>query len=265
MTPYLSLRQAVRPAIFAHRLLAGDAERAGKLAAECEELLVLTRELVKAAGQARILDDRSAGSPGSLGFPGSSGSSGSSGSPGSPGSPGSSGSPGGRQAQILDAYADAAMSWAKVVGSLMALAGTLFERGDWDDVRRLADVLAETGEDAAAADLRTQLGRAVWDRYRDQLQHITAKMPPAEIRKGINALQAVLLEVPEDFPGRNREVNRLLVPLASSIHALMKDRGIEISYNSRVEHIATGGVARYPDIVKTSLDELSAEFEGTCK
>jgi hypothetical protein len=247
MTPYLSLRQAVRPAIFAHRLLAGDAERAGKLAAECEELLVLTRELVKAAGQARILDDRSAGSPGSLGFPGS------------------SGSPGGRQAQILDAYADAAMSWAKVVGSLMALAGTLFERGDWDDVRRLADVLAETGEDAAAADLRTQLGRAVWDRYRDQLQHITAKMPPAEIRKGINALQAVLLEVPEDFPGRNREVNRLLVPLASSIHALMKDRGIEISYNSRVEHIATGGVARYPDIVKTSLDELSAEFEGTCK
>jgi len=241
MTPYLSLRQAVRPAIFAHRLLAGDAERAGKLAAECEELLVLTRELVKAAGQARILDDRSAGSPGS------------------------SGSPGGRQAQILDAYADAAMSWAKVVGSLMALAGTLFERGDWDDVRRLADVLAETGEDAAAADLRTQLGRAVWDRYRDQLQHITAKMPPAEIRKGINALQAVLLEVPEDFPGRNREVNRLLVPLASSIHALMKDRGIEISYNSRVEHIATGGVARYPDIVKTSLDELSAEFEGTCK
>jgi hypothetical protein len=250
MTPYLSLRQAVRPAIFAHRLLAGDAERAGNLAAECEELLVLTRELVKAAGQARILDDQSAGSPGS------------SGSPDSPGSPASLG---GRQAQILDAYADAAMSWAKVVGSLMALAGTLLERGDWDDLRRLADVLAETGEDAAAADLRTQLGRAVWDRYRDQLQHITAKMPPAEIRKGINALQAVLLEVPEDFPGRNREVNRLLVPLASSIHTLMKDRGIEISYNSRVEHIATGGVARYPDIVKTSLDELSAEFEGTCK
>ena len=55
MSPYLSLRQAVRPAIFAHRLLAGDAERAGELAAECEELLVLTRELLKAAGQARIL------------------------------------------------------------------------------------------------------------------------------------------------------------------------------------------------------------------
>lgn len=246
MTPYLSLRQAVRPAIFAHRLLAGDAERAGKLAAECEELLVLTRELVKAAGQVRILDA-------SLG------------SPGFPGPHGSVDSLGDRQARILDAYADAAMGWAKVVGSLMALAGTLLDRGDWDDVRRLADVLAETGEESAATDLRTRLGRAVWDRYRDQLQQITAKMPPAEIRKGINALQAVLLEVPEDFPGRNREVNRLLVPLASSIHTLMKERGIEISYNSRVEHIATGGVARYPDIVKISLDELSAEFEGTCK
>ena len=51
-SPYLSLRQAVRPAIFAHQLLAGDAERAGELAAECEELLLLTRELLKAAGQA---------------------------------------------------------------------------------------------------------------------------------------------------------------------------------------------------------------------
>jgi hypothetical protein len=29
-SPYLSLRQAVRPAIFAHRLLAGDAERPGR-------------------------------------------------------------------------------------------------------------------------------------------------------------------------------------------------------------------------------------------
>jgi hypothetical protein len=45
----------------------------------------------------------------------------------------------------------------------------------------------------------------------------------------------------------------------------MKDHDIEIPYNSRVEHIATGGVARYPDIVKMSLDELSAEFEGTCR
>ena len=55
LSPYLSLRRAVRPAILAHRLLAGDPERAGKLAAECEDLLLLTRELLKAAGRARLL------------------------------------------------------------------------------------------------------------------------------------------------------------------------------------------------------------------
>ena len=54
-SPYLSLRQAVRPAILAHWLLASDQERAGKLAAECEDLLFLTRELLKAAGRVRIL------------------------------------------------------------------------------------------------------------------------------------------------------------------------------------------------------------------
>ena len=54
-SPYLSLRQAVRPAILAHWLLAGDRERAGKLAAECEDLLFLTRELLKAAGRVHIL------------------------------------------------------------------------------------------------------------------------------------------------------------------------------------------------------------------
>jgi hypothetical protein len=45
----------------------------------------------------------------------------------------------------------------------------------------------------------------------------------------------------------------------------MKEQGAEIPYHSRVEHIATGGVAKYPDIVKTSLDELAAEFDGICR
>jgi hypothetical protein len=239
-SPYLSLRRAVRPAIFAHQLMAGDQERAGKLTTECEELLLLSRELLKATGHVQILAAVSGHD-----VPDEGG--------------------GDRQAQLLDAYADAAMGWAKVVGSLMALAGTLLDRGDWDDVRRLAGVLHEAGENNAARDLRTQLGKAVWDTHYDQLRHITNKMPPAEIRKSIDALRAVLHEVPEDFPDRNREVNRYLAPLASSIRAIMKDRDIEIPYNSRVEHIATGGVARYPEIVKISLDELSAEFEGICQ
>ena len=45
----------------------------------------------------------------------------------------------------------------------------------------------------------------------------------------------------------------------------MKEQEAEIPYHSRVEHIATGGVAKYPDIVKTSLDELAAEFDGICR
>ena len=239
-SPYLSLRQAVRPAILAHWLLAGDQERAGKLAAECEDLLFLTRELLKAAGRVRILADP----------------------PPSAGRPTSEEGGGDRPAQLLDAYAEAGLLWAKVVGCSVALAGALVDRGEWEDVRRLADFLAGAGEEGAARDLRTQLGKAVWDRHREPLQGIGATMPPAAIGSAIDALRAVLRDVPEDYPDRNREVNRFLPPLASAIHAVMKDQNVDIPFTSRVEHIATGGVAKYPDIVKMSLDELAAEFEG---
>ncbi len=240
-SPYLSLRRAVRPAILAHSLLAGDQERAGKLAAECEDLLVLTRDLLKAAGRVRIL----AGPE--------------------PEMPDSQQSGGDRHAQLLDAYAEAGLMWAKVVGCSVVLAGALIDRGEWDDVRRLASFLADAGEESAAADLRTQLGLAVWETHRERLQGISNTMPPDAIGKAINALRAVLRGVPEDYPDRNREVNRFLPPLAAAIHAVMKEQGIDMPFSSRVEHIATGGVAKYPDIVTMSLDELAAEWEGTCR
>ena len=154
--------------------------------------------------------------------------------------------------------------WAKVVGSTMALARALLDRGDWDGVRRLASFLAGAGEGSTAEELHIQLGKAVWGTYREPLEEISAAMAPEAIGRAIDALRAVLREVPEDVPDRNREVNRFLPPLAASVHAIMRDQGIDIPYSSRVEHIATGGVARYPDIVKLSLDELAAEFEGTC-
>jgi hypothetical protein len=240
-SPYLSLRQAVRPAIFAHFLLAEDQERARQLAAECEDLLFLTRELLKAAGLAGILgaDPRSAASPDEE-------------------------DGGDRQAQLLGAYAEAGLLWAKVVGSTLALARALLDRGDWDGVRRLAGFLAEAGEDGSAADLNIQLGKAVWDTYREPLQGISNTMPPAAIGTAIDALRALLLQVPEDVPDRNSRVNRYLPPLAASVLAVMRDQEIDIPYSSRVEHIAAGGVARYPDIVKLSLDEIAAEFDGLC-
>jgi hypothetical protein len=223
-----SLRQAVQPAIAAYRLLAGEQERAGQLAAQCEELLVLSRDLVAAIGRVTIAGDT-----------------------------GSQSSP-----EILDAYADAALAWAKVVGTMMALGATMVDRGDWEEVRRLADALAAAGESNAAIDLRTQLGKALWATYDEQLRAISAAMGPATIQASIKTLRAILREVPEDFPDRNREVNRYLAPLAAAVHALVRERGIELPYDSRIEHIAAGGVARYPDIVTMSLDEIAAEFEG---
>ena len=156
------------------------------------------------------------------------------------------------------------MLWAKMVGSTMALARGLLDRGDWDGVRRLAGFLADAGEDGAAAELRIQLGKTVWATHREQLQGISNAMPPAAVGKAIDALRAVLAGVPEDFPDRNREINRFLPPLAASVHAIMRAQEVDIPYSSRVEHIASGGVARYPDIVKVSLDEIAAEFDGTC-
>jgi hypothetical protein len=259
-SPYLSLRQAVRPAIFAHFLLAEDQERARQLAAECEDLLFLTRELLKAAGLADILGARSPSSPGGPG-PGA----GPGADPGAdPGSAPPEEDGGDRQAQLLSAYAQAGLLWAKVVGSTMALAQALLGRGDRDGARRLAGFLADAGEDGPAAELNIQLGKAVWDSCRGPLQDISNTMPAAAIGKAIDALRAVLLEVPEDFPDRNREVNRFLPPLAASVLAIMREQEIDIPYSSRVEHIAAGGVARYPDIVKLSLDEIAAEFDGLC-
>ena len=152
-----------------------------------------------------------------------------------------------------------------MVGSSLALAEALIERGDWDDVRALASFLASSGEESAAAELRRALGKAIWQIHREQLRAISAAMPPAAIGGAINALRAVLREIPEEIPDRNREVNRFLPPLAAAIGALMKKQQVEIPYHSRVEHIATGGVAKYPDIVEMSLDELAAEFEGVCR
>jgi hypothetical protein len=270
-SPYLSLRRAVQPAIIAHCLLAADQERAGKLAAECEDLLFLTRELLKAAGRAQILATERGAEPGPGSGPGLEPGPGP--GPGLEPGPGPVPGPGmldagessgDRPAQLLDAYADAGLLWAKVVGSTLALAGTLIDRGEWEDVRRLASFLAGAGEENAATDLKIRLGQAVWETHRSRLEGITNTMPPAVIGAALHALRAVLREVPEEFPDRNREVNRLLPPLASSIHAIMKEQGIDIPYSSRVEHIATGGVAKYPDIVTSSLDELAAEFEGIC-
>ena len=264
---YLSLRTAVRPAIYAHFLLAEDQERAGQLAAECEDLLFLTRELLKAVGLAGIhgADPADAGAAAGPAGAGAAGAGAAGAGPAGAGAADGLDEDGGdRQAQLLGAYAEAGLLWAKVVGSTMALARALLDRGDRDAVRRLAGFLAEAGEGGAATDLKIALGKAVWATHREPLQDISNTMRPAPIGAAIDALRAVLVEVPEDYPDRNREVNRFLAPLAASVHAIMRAQEVAIPYGSRLEHIAAGGVAKYPDIVKLSLDEIAAEFEGLC-
>jgi hypothetical protein len=233
MTPYLRTRRAVRPAILAQRLLAREQDRAGILAAECTELLALTRQLLIAAGHARLVDEVLEPAD-----------------------------PPDESATLLDVYADAAMAWARVVGSLTALGGTLLDQGEWDEVRRVATALADAGEDNAAADLRAQLGKAIWDQYHDQLRRIHSRMTPPEIAGSLATLRTVLRDVPEEFADRNREVNRLLALVAVAIAALRPTSGAEIPLDSRVEHIASGGVARYPELVAITLNELVTEFEA---
>jgi hypothetical protein len=238
MNPYLSMRQAVRPAILAYRLQALEHERARQLAAECEELLALTRELLIAAGQAPAPDGSALGAGDAVG--------------------GLADAAGG----LADAYADAALGWAKVVGSLLALGGTLADRGEWDEARRIAGALAAAGEQDAAGDLLAQVGKQMWGGYLPRLRQIRSRMPEAEIAASLAMLREVLSNVPTEFADRDREVSRLLVPIAAAVRAFMAARGIEPSLDSRVEHIAAGGVAAYPEIVEMSVAELCAEFDG---
>lgn len=248
MNPYLSLRQAVRPAILAYRLLALEHERAGVLATECEELLALTRELLAASGQAAVLADAPPPLAGR-------------GEPAAPIGPIASAGPAG----LAEAYADAALGWAKITGSLLALGGTLVSRGGWDEARRIAGALAAAGEHDAAADLRAQLGKAMWSDYGERLRHVRSRMPEAEIGATLTLLRAVLRDVPGEFGGRDREVARLLVPVACAVRTLLAERGLEPAPESRLAHIAAGGVAAYPEIVELTVAELCAEFDSACQ
>jgi hypothetical protein len=154
---------------------------------------------------------------------------------------------------------DVGTLWAEVIASSTVLATVFVRQGNLDEVRRLADFFADAGEKAVAADLRARVGEAVMERFGPQLRRVTSVMAPGEIKATITALRAILRDVPEESPGRNAKVNAFLPPLAASMRALMK----ETSYDSRVEHIASGGVAKYHDIVEISLGELASEFEET--
>jgi hypothetical protein len=164
MSPYLTLRRAVRPLIFAHALLEREQERAGKLAAECATLVQLTQELLETVGLVHLLDTGGVNVPAAYADES-------------------------RQSLLTEAYAKAGLMWAQITGSAIALGGSLIDAGRWDDVHRLAGFLEESGEKFAAEDLRT---RAISGRLRvleSRLAEIHPSMTESEISSAIEVLR----------------------------------------------------------------------------
>lgn len=163
VSPYLSLRQAVRPLIFAHALLAREQERAGQLAEECRRLVHLTRELLEAAALVHLL---------------------------APGRNEADDNPSDSQhSELVAAYSKAGLMWAEVTGSTLALADTLLDNGKWEDVYRLAGFLAAAGEQSAAQDLCSRADAAAKRANEARLAQIIPTMRVPEIAAAIEAMR----------------------------------------------------------------------------
>jgi hypothetical protein len=193
LSPYLSLRQAVRPAIVTYTVLASEQERAGALADEASQLLEATRELLAAVGLVHLLSpDPGAEIPGN--------------------------DRGDRQARLLAAYADAGVLWAKVVGHSIALADGLLGQARWHDVLRLADFLDNAGETAVAESLRERANDAIRGEYYTRISCIHDKMSKDETAAAIDTLRSL----PKEFPERKLEIALRLRPLGTSVKSITR-------------------------------------------
>jgi hypothetical protein len=193
LSPYLSLRQAVRPAIVTYTVLASEQERAGALADEASQLLQATRELLEAVGLVHLLSpDPGAEIPGN--------------------------DRGDRQARLLAAYADAGVLWAKVVGHSIALADGLLGQARWHDVLRLADFLDNAGETAVADSLRGRANDAIRGEYYARIGCIHDKMSREETAAAIDTLRSL----PKEFPERKLEIALRLRPLGASVKTVTR-------------------------------------------
>lgn len=193
LSPYLSLRQAVRPAIVTYTVLANEQEQAGALAEEADQLLEATRELLEAVGLVHLLSPR-------------------------PGAEIIGDDHEDRQARLLAAYADAGILWAKVVGNSIALADRLLGQARWDDVLRLADFLDNAGEKVVAESLRGQANDAVNANYYTRMNSIHDKMSKQETAAAIETLRSL----PRGFPERKLEIALRLRPLGTSVKNLTR-------------------------------------------
>ena len=162
VSPSLSLRQAVRPLIFAHALLGREQGLSAELAEECGKLKQLTRQALEAAALVHLL---------------------------APDKAERTDAQSSRRSQFIDAYAKAGMTWAEVTGTAIALADALLDADRPDDARRLAAFLEAADEPAIAQDLRARAEATVKRSLEIRLGRIHARMTEPEIADAIGALR----------------------------------------------------------------------------
>ena len=227
-SPYVSLRDAVRPAIFAYSILATERERAEVLVEECDQILHLTRELLKKSALAHLLTPEH-------------------------GQQISAGDEDGddRQARLLEAYADAGMLWVKVVGSCMAIASVLLEREEWAKVNHLAEVLAAVGETALAKELSRQALSGPDESLRRIIGNFKNTMSEKEITKALD----LLLTMPVKSPIRS-ELGSALTNICRSIVRLFPSQALANA--THIKYYAQNGCAN--NEVHSVLPHVSKEF-----
>ena len=157
---------------------------------------------------------------------------------------------------VHDAFADAAMMWAKIVASCLVMADSLLSQGRLAEVRSLAAALGAAGESDVAQELRQRLADAETDRYKKSLGKIHAHMTVKETEEAIMALNEALANIPES-PQRDYWLNSFLPALATSAVANAREGIID-----DVQFIASGGRMSYPQIVADSISVIDAAFRA---
>jgi hypothetical protein len=164
VSPYLFLRQAVRPLIYVHALLSREQQQAKELVEECSRLRHLTEELLGAVALAHLHAPSESAEVGAsavdIGRP-----------------------------QFINAFAQVGLMWAQVTGSALAVADVLLHEARWDEVHRLANFLEDAGEHAAAEDLRNLADAGARKANEARLAQIHSTMTEPEIAAAIEALR----------------------------------------------------------------------------
>lgn len=191
LSPYLSLRAAVRPAAMAYAVLTREQDHAGVLVKEAEVLLKTTRDLLETGGLVHIL------------------------SPGREPEIRDSDGTDDQLAEVLSAYAEAGMLWAKILGSSVILAEALARDCRADEAKRWVVALSSAGEADIAKDLTARIQSVSIARLSDEVEALHPRMTPEEIEEFIKMTERIIREIEKHV--HLKHLRGRLAPLALSI------------------------------------------------